>query len=102
VVIIAAAGNENRNAPTQHAIPTLWRAALDAAGEKAPYSNFGAGVDISALVAVQQVRFCKKPLTRNREAVFWLPSTSMAAPHVAGVAALVKAEGRSQMKFSVS
>jgi len=27
------------------------------------------------------------------EAVFWLPSTSMAAPHVAGVAALVKAEG---------
>jgi len=68
---------------------------------KAPYSNFGAGVDISSLVAVQQVKFCKKPLTETGEAVFLGFKTP--APHVAGVAALVKAEVlQSQMKFSVS
>jgi len=64
VVIIAAAGNENRNAASYPArYPhVMGVAALDAAGEK-PYSNFGAGVDISAPGGGAAVRFCKKPLT---------------------------------------
>jgi len=67
-------------------------AALDAAGES-PYSNFGAGWISPLLVAVQQVRFCKKPLTPKQGKRCFGQGTSMAAPHVAGVAALVKAEG---------
>ena len=50
VVIVAAAGNENRNASSYPArYPRVISvAATDAAGDKAPYSNYGAGVDISA------------------------------------------------------
>ncbi|NEP44127.1 MAG: peptidase S8, partial [Okeania sp. SIO2H7] len=50
VVIIAAAGNSNQNAagyPARYP-KVIGVSALDPSGEKAPYSNFGAGVDISA------------------------------------------------------
>nr|MCU0549167.1 DUF5942 domain-containing protein [Leptolyngbya sp. Prado105] len=101
VVVIAAAGNSNRNAadyPARypHAIAV---AALDASGSKAPYSNFGAGVDISAPGGAtdqgESGGILQNTLNpETGESVFAaFQGTSMAAPHAAGVAALVKAAG---------
>jgi len=95
--LVAAAGNSNNNAAAYPArYPhVVGVAALDAAGIKAPYSNFGAGVDISApggSTAGQILQNTINPETG--ESVFvGYQGTSMAAPHVAGVAALIKSSG---------
>jgi len=102
VVIVAAAGNSNTNSA---AFPARYPeviavSALDASGSKAPYSNFGAGVDIAAPGGSMSEDDPRGGILQNTidpqtgESVFRaFQGTSMAAPHVAAVAALVKSVG---------
>lgn len=97
VVVVAAAGNENRNSASYparypHVISV---AATGPSGEKAPYSNFGAGVDISAPGGSADGQILQETIDPETGASMFagFQGTSMASPHVAAVAAMVKASG---------
>ena len=91
-IIIFASGNDNTDYPNWPGAyeKVLSVSALGARGEKAEYSNFGSHVDLAAPGGSSNITPKQGVLSTvpgNRYA--YMDGTSMACPHVSGVAALV-------------